>query len=264
MKKNIPLLDKEKEQHFLEDKETIELEVNEARINNKDNIIEIGAGDGRLTKHLIKNANKVLSFEIDNRFKENLDELVKEDKDKKLIMQYSNALDCSWKGYNKIVSNIPYSISGAILEKAIKEDIQEMILIVGENFKENLETREKIGIIARLFFDIKFIKKIDKKLFTPSPRVNSWLIHFTKKAIENEKLEDKILKDVLLSKRNVKNAIIYSFIKNGLTKNNARDFIEKSKFDKNSIEKNTANITGKMILRIEENLSKTPLQGIEP
>src|SRR3989344_2026105 len=96
-------LSKEKEQHILIDNKILEKEIEISDITKKDNIIEIGAGPGNLTIELAKKANKVLAFEIDEKFKENLDNL-------KINIEiiYGNALNYSWKGYNKIVSNIPY------------------------------------------------------------------------------------------------------------------------------------------------------------
>jgi 16S rRNA (adenine1518-N6/adenine1519-N6)-dimethyltransferase len=244
---------KDKEQHFLIDEHILNLEIKIANLDNKDKIVEIGAGDGKLTKELVKKANYVLAFETDSRFKEKLDKIQQQNKNIKFI--YKSALNYSWRGYNKIVSNIPYSLSGAIIEKAITEEIQELTLIVGEKFKSNLESKEKIGIIANLFFDIEFIKKVDKSCFYPIPRVNSWLIKLTRKEKSKQSKSNLILMDLINSDRTIKNAIIYSFVKNNLTKNKARDFIEKNKFEEIAINKSVKNLTGKFLKKIQQGLA---------
>lgn len=250
----MPNPDKNREQHFLIDEDILDLEIKTADINEKDKIIEIGAGDGKLTKELVKKTKQVLAFETDLRFENNLKKI--QASFKNLRVMYSNALDFSWKEYNKIVSNIPYSLSGAIIEKAISEEIQELTLIVGEKFKMILESQDKIGLITNLFFDVKFVKKVDKKCFYPIPKVNSWLVKLVRKKSKVEKIEEKLLKDILLSNKTIKNAIIFSFVKNGFTKNKARTFIEKNKFNEFSINKRVASITGKFIVKLSKSFKE--------
>ena len=252
------LPNKDKEQHFLVNVEILDKEIDEANISKEDKIIEIGAGDGKLTRELIKKAGWVLAFEIDTRFEKNLKKIQEEAGN--LEVSYSSALDSSWNGFNKIVSNIPYSLSGVILEKAISDNIEELTLIVGENFKETLESQEKIGLIANLFFNIEFINKVDKNSFFPEPRVNSWLIKLKrKKGSKQDKINNKILRNILLSKRTIKNAIVYSFVEEGFTKNDARKFILENKFDNNAINKSVKNITGKIIQKLEVDLENLKL-----
>jgi len=147
-------------QHFLMNQSLIKEEVKLAKISSKDNILEIGAGSGNLTKELIKTNAKIYSFEIDERYSSELKEL----KNENLTIIYDNTLNYSWRKYNKIVSNIPYEISEPLINKAIKEGINFLVLIIGENFKEILEkNNSKIGFISNLFYNISFIKKINKK-----------------------------------------------------------------------------------------------------
>ena len=204
------------DQHFIVDKSIIKKEISISDITSKDKIIEIGAGEGILTKELIKKSGELLAFEIDRRYKRILDPLFK---DKNKII-YQNALDFSWRGYDKIISNIPYSLSEPIINKAIKEGIKYMVLIVGKTFKDILEKKEtKIGVIANLFYDIKFIMEVKKDCFSPIPRVDSWMVKFEWKE------KDTLLKSVLLRSGKVKNAIMYSLVERGSTKRKAREQI---------------------------------------
>jgi len=244
-------LSSEKEQHFLTSKEVINRLVKEAKLSKTDKIIEIGAGTGYITQELVKNADSVLAFEIDKKFKAELDKI----KDKNLEIIYDNALDYSWKGCNKIVSNIPYSLSEQIITKAINDKIELMVLIVGENFKEILEKKEtKIGIIADLFFDIKAIMEIDKKNLTPSPRVNSWVVRLKKKT-KIIKL-NLILQKIVSKEGKIKNAIMYSLVESGRTKNQAREIIQSLKIDNLVLEKPVKSITGRFLLLLQERLKE--------
>jgi len=242
-------LNKEKEQHILIDNKILEKEIEISDITKKDNIIEIGAGPGNLTIELAKKANKVLAFEIDEKFKENLDNL-------KINIEiiYGNALNYSWKGYNKIVSNIPYSISEPLIWKSISDEINTIILIVGENFKKILFSQhKKIGILASLFFNIKPILFVGKNCFNPKPRTNSWVIKLERK--KQDRIEE-ILGKILLSKSKTKNAIIYSLVSKGKTKNQAKEILKDFKFSNKTLEKPAKRITSKFILKLKENLEK--------
>ncbi len=238
--------DLEKDQHFLIDKKILELEVKEANLNEKDKVIEIGAGEGNLTEELVKFCNNVLAFEKDERFKEKLDKI----KGAKIII--GNALDYDWREYNKIVSNIPYSLSEPVIMKAMWDRIEELVLIVGENFKEILcSEKSKIGVISNIVFDVSPIKKISKDCFNPKPRVNSWLI---KLSLKKEDKTTGILKRIIFRNGKIKNSIIYSLVENGFTKKEAKEALEKMNFEKHVLEKPVAKMTGNFILRLRERL----------
>jgi len=251
-------LNKEKEQHLLVNVKILGGGLNEVEITKNDKVIDIGAANGGLTEELAKKAKEVLAFETDVRFKEDLDRLSKKYTNIKLI--YGNALDYSWQGFNKIVSNIPFSLSAAIIERAIVEDIEELNLIVGEHFKELLDSNEKIGLITRLFFYVKPITELDKKNFFPEPKVKSWLVKLKLKKDVDETLQDRILKKIVMDDRKIKNSVIYAFVAEGFTKNQARDFILKQKFEDSVLDKPTNRMTGKFMLRLRDALENLPIK----
>lgn len=231
------------DQHFLKDESIIKEEVELAEIDSKDRVIEIGAGKGVLTKELAKKTKNLRVFEIDKRFKEELKDIQE--------VIFGNCFDYSLEGYNKIVANIPYSLSETILQKAIKENIQSLVLIVSEGFKEVLESDSKLGIVANLFFDIKVIKKVDRQLFFPVPKVDSYLIKFIRK--KNSK-EDEPIIYILSKDGKIKNALISWFVVNGKTKRQAKEMLKTMKIDKKILDKPVARITSKFIKLIKERL----------
>ncbi|PJC44520.1 16S rRNA methyltransferase, partial [Candidatus Pacearchaeota archaeon CG_4_9_14_0_2_um_filter_39_13] len=134
--------DFDKGQHMLADVRIINREIEVAGLKKDDKVLEIGAGQGALTEALAGKCN-VVAFEQDSRFKERLSAIEKRNDNLKII--YGDALSYSWMGYDKIVSNIPYLLSESILIKAVKSEVPEMVLIVGEKFKEKLFSDSKIG-----------------------------------------------------------------------------------------------------------------------
>lgn len=248
--KNIQIeLHPEKDQHLLINEKIIKQIIKESKISEEDKIIEIGAGTGILTSELVKNSKKVLAFEIDKNFKYHLNEI----KNKNLEIIYDNSLNYDWRDYNKIISNIPYSLSEPIIMKTINDKIDFMILTIGENFKEILEKKEtKIGILTDLFFEITPIIKVDKKDFIPHPRINSWVVKFERKKKTDK--TDKILQKIILKNGKTKNALINSLVEFGKTKNQARELIKELKIDKNVLEKPVKSITGKFLILLRKRL----------
>jgi len=242
----------DKGQHFLKDDKVLEKEIEISAINKDDKIIEIGAGIGVLTEELIKGAKEVLAFEIDEKFFEDLKKIG--EKYENLTIIFDNALFYSWHGYNKIVSNIPYYLSEEVVNKAIIDDIGEIVLIVGEKFKNLLFSNEKAGLIARKFYSIKEIMKVSKESFEPEPRVNSFLIKFDKK-VKISKL-DGIILDIVFGNGKVKNAIMRALLKLKKTKRESKEIIKKIGLDKSALEKPAKMITAALILRIEKELKK--------
>jgi len=243
-------------QHFLVDKNILGEFVKICDIKSEDKIIEIGAGTGILTKAILeKNPKKIIAFEVDKKFFDDLNGLTK--KNQNLEIVFGDAVKQPWKNCNKICASIPYYLSESIILKAIENpEIKEIFLITGENFKKTLEEKtEKIGILANLYYKIKPVKKISKEAFNPVPRVNSWIIALERKK-EFENKTEEILTNILKSKGKIKNAILYSLVKEGKTKNSAREMIEKMNLNKETLEKPVASITGKFLEMIEEKLGE--------
>ncbi|MDA3836173.1 MAG: hypothetical protein PF542_00975 [Nanoarchaeota archaeon] len=238
----------EKDQHLLIDKNIIDKEIEVAEVSLNDNILEIGAGNGVLTKEMVKTAKTVTSFEIDTRFKKELNEI--EEANKNLTLIYDNALLYDWRPYNKIVSNIPYSLSEPVIKKAMKDFTDELILITGENFKEILENKQtKIGIMTDIFFEFFPIQKIQKKAFNPPPRVNSWILKLKRK----QSLDDTeyYLRILLLRGGKIKNGIIDIYRLQEKTNKEAKALVQKLDFPEHILEKPISRITGSFIEKIK-------------
>jgi len=241
-----------KSQHMLEDEKILNEIIENADISENEKILEIGAGTGNLTKLLAEKSKEVVSFEVDEKFKEILKEI--KNKNKNLEIIFDSCLNYSWTKFDKIIANIPYFLSEAILIKAINSEIKNLVLVVGERLKEKLLGEDKIGLIVKKFYEVKPIIKIEKEKFNPVPRVNSWMIKLEKKKEISEL--DKMLLEIVLNKGKIKNSIIKSLTSRGYTKNQSRDVLEKLKLYIPVKEKPTQRITAKLLKNIEEELGK--------
>ncbi len=197
-------LAKERGQCFLIDKNIKDKIIEVANLDkNIDVVLEIGPGLGLLTDDLISSAKKVYAVEIDkkainflrqqyeSRF--NLIFVQKDpvsllglDLEAEIVLINGNALKIPWPGATKIVSNIPYQISGPILIKILKNwAYSSVILMVQKEFADRLVARpntknySRLSAAVGLFLDVTRIQDVSKECFYPVPRVTSSIIQIT-------------------------------------------------------------------------------------
>ena len=102
-------------QNFLIDNNVLDKIISASELKKNDVILEIGAGLGALTSELIKRVEKVYSYEIDKTLYRFLKNKFSSSSNIELFNQ--DILKARIPAHNKVVSNIPYSITGPILEK---------------------------------------------------------------------------------------------------------------------------------------------------
>jgi 16S rRNA (adenine1518-N6/adenine1519-N6)-dimethyltransferase len=242
----------EKDQHFLINNQTIKKMILALELEKDDRVIEIGAGSGNITQTLMKVENKILAFEIDPKFKPFLDEIA--EKNKNITIKIGNALDSSWKSYNKVLGNIPFSVAEAIIQKSIEERTELISLLISDGLKKTLESQSKLGLISNLFYTINAYSEVDPQSLSPIPDIKCWLVQLRRKEPSNK--TESILRDILTKNGKTKNSIIFSLAKSGMTKNQARDTIEKMNLSDDVLNKPIKRSSAQFILRLKSELDK--------
>lgn len=211
-------------QNFLQDNNIIHNIVDKTKIKDNSLIIEVGPGSGSLTRELAKVAKNVLSYEIDTRLEEILDENLKEYHNIEII--YDDFLnrdikdDISKYSYDNLyfIANIPYYITTPILEKLVESKVSfETITMmvqkeVADRFSAKVKTKNysSITVFLNYFFDIEKLMFVSRNAFIPKPNVDSEVIALRKKKItvkaNNEEFFFKLIRDSFKYKRkNIRN-----------------------------------------------------------
>lgn len=209
-------------QNFLKDKGILSKIKNSVDVNSDDLIIEIGPGQGALTKYLKEFGTQILCFEIDERVKPYLDQI--EDDLTKVI--YGDFLRVNIKEmlkeykYNNIyvIANLPYYITTPIITSIIDSgvDVKEMVFMVQDEvanrFTSNPGVKDygSITVYFNYYFDIEKLFIVNRKCFDPVPGVDSAVIKFKEKLSpiksNNEELFFKLVKNSFMHKRkNIRN-----------------------------------------------------------
>lgn len=245
------------QQHVMIDDALLKRIVDYANIKENEIILEIGAGQGNLTELLAKKAKEVFAFEIDIRFKTQLAKLEKKHKNLNIIFQ--DALKAAFpEKFDKIVSNIPYNISEPLLMKLIDCgcNFKLAVLTVGESFAGLLTKRDnisRVSIITPAYFDVEVKETVPKEAFEPQPNTKSAVIMLKPKAKEELSPELFIIRDLWQQRTKktinaVREAIINLYNlqnKKRMTKNQAREVLEKLDIKDNIKEKTVETLSGK-------------------
>jgi len=162
--KNENLLD----QFILIDQDVVKQLVDNALLNDKDIVLEIGAGEGIVTREIAKKARRVIAVEIDKRYAPGLRKLPKN-----VRVVFGNGLKVIKRiKFNKIVSSLPSSLVEPLMQKAKNLDFDSMSLLVPLKFVNKLTNNSSFS----LYFKTEMILKVSKKAFDPQPKTNWALV----------------------------------------------------------------------------------------
>ena len=185
-------------QNFLIDKNIVNKIIN---LINQDklNILEIGPGNGSLTKKIINKKPKNLDLiEIDRDLVDELNKTF-------CVYKFVNIINANIlkydlkKNYDLVVSNLPYNISSQVLVKLALMNIipKQMILMFQKEFAIKLTDKKlnAINSIINCFYKIEIKFHVSKNSFMPIPKVNSSILKFeklNKSLIRKNEIEDFI------------------------------------------------------------------------
>lgn len=201
-------------------------------------VLEIGAGPGQLTERLATRAEKVVAIEIDERFREQLDEVERCHRNVEVIID--NVLKVDFNSYPDlwIVGNIPYHIIEPLMSKLIRSGLKGAVLLVGDSFAREVFATEghefgKLSMMTAAFFKPELILAVKKENFDPKPRTESAILKLVPLEPNDFQKNQKLflVRQLFLTANKsplVKSVLRESLIRFGVstTKNEARKMVE--------------------------------------
>ena len=152
-------------------------------------ILEIGPGDGALTAALLARGAEVVAIEKDARLIPVLEEkFMEEIREKKLSLIEGDVLEIGIETLElknrayKLVANIPYYITGAIMEKFLSASVQPsaMTLLVQKEVAERIARDKKESILSlsvKAYGTPRYVHTVPAGAFSPPPKVDSAILH---------------------------------------------------------------------------------------
>lgn len=187
-------------QHFLTSQKALFDMVTAGNVRAGDLVLEIGPGKGVLTKELLEKGAQVVAIEKDSDLLPLLKEKFEKEIEKgqlqilpKDILLFDPSILKEYKKPYKLIANIPYYITGAIIEQFLGATHQPstMVLLIQKEVAERIIARDQLSgnlggkqsvlsIAVSAYGTPKIISKVPAGAFFPPPKVDSAII-----AIEN-------------------------------------------------------------------------------
>ena len=194
-----PLARKRFGQHWLTSQSVIEAIVAAAALTAEDGVLEIGPGTGVLTTALVERAGGVVAVEIDQDRSRQLRHHFAHQPNFTLVEGDILDLDLSAlipplgdQRLNKVVANIPYYITGPILEKLLgtlaqpnPQPYQTIVLMVQREVADRLCGRPGSRAFGALSVRVQYLAAcelvcaVPASAFTPAPKVESAVVRLT-------------------------------------------------------------------------------------
>ena len=208
-------------QNFLVDSAALDTIIYADDVNKDDVVLEIGTGIGTLTERLCQNAKKVIAVEIDSSLIPILEETLEGYDNYEIINQDILKTDISklLEQINitqsiKVVANLPYYITTAIILKLLEENINLdlMVLMLQKEVADRLNAKKStkdygsLSIAVQFYCDTDIVDTIYKESFIPAPKVDSSVIRLTKRKekkyiVKDEQLYFKLVRASFAKRR---------------------------------------------------------------
>ncbi len=176
-------------QHFLIDQNIVDKLVKYINPSKKDFIIEIGPGDGAMTKSFVDKVNRLILIEKDRSLINELNTIICVNPQYQIINEDILKYDLDALNQSvRIVGNLPYNISTEIIFKMchckhlidmhfmLQKEVVDRIVA-----KSNSKIYGRLSIMTQAYFKVEKLFNISENVFYPKPKVKSSFIRLVPK-----------------------------------------------------------------------------------
>ena len=180
-------------QHFLNDPSIARRIIHAAGIDQDTAVLEIGPGTGALTRHLVTLAGSVTAVEIDARLAHSLQEAYSPYDHVTILnrdildLELSELMETTGKTEFVLVANLPYGITGPVLERLIVHHdriTRAVVMVQGEvggrlTAVPGTKAYGAISVIMAYHYAIESLFHVGGDRFVPRPAVDSVVLRLT-------------------------------------------------------------------------------------
>ena len=208
-------------QNFLIDNNIINKIIDGSNIDKNTLVIEIGPGQGVMSRKIIPKAKYSILYEIDKDLSDYLYTLDVTGDYNVIYGDFLNANvknDISNYNYDKlyVVANLPYYINKFIDDKILPDRLVIMVQKeVASRFVAKAGSKEygSFTVLLNYYYDINKLCGVSRKCFNPVPNVDSSVVIMNlkhdRKIVNNEDFFKKFIRDCFQYKRkNLKNNLL--------------------------------------------------------
>lgn len=170
-------------QHWLNDEASLQAMCDAAKVTADDTVLEIGPGQGALTRYLSRAARQVIAVELDENLVGQL--VSKVAPWKNVEVRQGDILNFDFRGLPaeyKVVANIPYYLTSNLI-RVLSESANSpttIALLVQKEVAERAAAQPGqmsiLAITAQFYWQINLGRVVLAEFFTPPPKVDSQIL----------------------------------------------------------------------------------------
>jgi 16S rRNA (adenine1518-N6/adenine1519-N6)-dimethyltransferase len=169
-------------QNFLADPNLLEAIVRDAGVGPRDVVLEVGAGEGVLTRVLGARVAHVHAIELDRRLEQSLSDVAQSPN---VTLHWGDAMRLDLgtlrPSPSAVVSNLPYAVATPVILRTIEElpSVAGWTVMVQREIAERLRaapgsrTYGAASVLVQLACTAELVRTVDPAVFSPRPRVES-------------------------------------------------------------------------------------------
>ncbi|MEL7021019.1 MAG: 16S rRNA (adenine(1518)-N(6)/adenine(1519)-N(6))-dimethyltransferase RsmA [Bacteroidota bacterium] len=211
-------------QHFLTN-EVISERIADSllRTADYDKVLEVGPGQGMLTKYLLQKDYELLVVEADRDMVTHLEKHYAQLRERIIPADFLkvNLYDFFGTSSFAIIGNFPYNISSQIVFKTIeyRAQVPEMVGMFQREMAERVAAKEGsktygvISVLTQAFYDVEYLFTVKAGNFNPPPKVQSAVIRLTRKEQQELGCDHKVFRRVVKQAFNQRRKMLRNTLK---------------------------------------------------
>ena len=173
-------------QHYLVDPRIANRIVTAADLTIADTVVEIGPGNGVLTRRLVERAGRVVAVELDERLAAELPGRL--DTPANLEVHHGDARTVAMEDLvglgnpYKVVANLPYYAAAPIIRRFLESDAAPTLMVVmvqrevGEAMTAKPGAMTLLSVATQLYAEASVVTHVPPRAFRPPPKVSSTVV----------------------------------------------------------------------------------------
>lgn len=204
-------------QNFLTDQNILDKIARSVRAKKGDTVIEIGPGQGALTRKMLEKGINVIAVEYDDRFIPLLNDLNNQGFEGSIEVHHADVLKTNLTVLTDkkvpLIGNLPYNIGTEIIFGSIKESesFSQMLFLlqkeVVERITATVDDRHwgRLGLMCSQYANTSYLFDVPPTAFVPPPKIMSSIVELNlldepRFDVEHKKLE-RVIKTAFIKRR---------------------------------------------------------------
>jgi 16S rRNA (adenine1518-N6/adenine1519-N6)-dimethyltransferase len=239
-----------RDQHFLIDQRAVDKIAGFVDVSGR-RVLEIGPGEGVLTRALLDRGARVVAIEVDPALVDELEFLFADAiAEGNLEIIPGDATKVDLPPFDIAVANLPYSASSEITFRLLESGFEVAVLMYQKEFARRMIAQPgtrgvgRLSVMVQTYASVKPLLELSPNAFRPKPQVRSWVVRITPHEPPYPLADRRIYADVV--------RVLFSYRRKTIRKGLQSG---KNTFEATAVEQAIADLPDDLLRQRPENLS---------